>query len=515
MKKEIRLIKNFIVSALIMVLSINCYASIIGDNDGTAFITKREFEALKENFREQITNYNNSIDGKIDGAIANYLSGINLSIPERINLPESIISWPITLYVGSPFNYNKHYGEGSYNYATGVAQWTPFYRFSNTINRQIHTATFWASNVNANNEWSTFYNYSTTQTINGIKYGVIDSVLDDYRAQYNAMNWIMSFNQTAGSEGNFKSYLVCGITSAYTRTSGDQSFSTGRTYELVPSGTRYGVAGKTNGTSLQFDYALTYNWTMSATETLANISASQRKWTASSDGWQIATSTYNANPSWIIQYEIGKFNKIFNNTGYYVPVSYKNEVYLTNYHTAFKNLYSGNVTTIKVGDVGKGNTGLTWTCTGYDSPNFTIADINHCGKTDQFDTSFIKSDNLAYVNTDNDGGTVVVPMTAGQYLGKMEKSGKLSATLNLNYTGAKVKVILRKKQITDTNINSDDNILLDYGALKNQKYAEIDNNKDTKLTMEVNKGDQVYIKIINGANQDIVFNKPSLTIIAE
>lgn len=515
MKEKIQLIKKYLILFLIVVLNITCYASVVGDNDGSAFVTKAEFEVLKENFADQISDYNNSIDGKIDGAIANYLSGIKLSVPEEIKLPESILSWPITLYVGSPFDYNKHYGEGTYNYATGVAQWTPFFRFSNTINRQEHTAIFVASNAGSGNAWSTFYNYSTTQTINGVKYGIIDNVLDDYRAEYSAINWIMSYNMSGGGEGNFRSYLVGGITSAYTRTTGDERFSTGRTYGLVTSGTRFGTAGKTNGTALQFDYALTYTAASSPTQSLQNSSATNRKWTVSADGWQIATADYNKNPTWTIQYEIGKFNKLYNNTGYYVPVSYNNELYLTNYHTAFKNLYSGSVATIKIGDVGAGATGLTWTCTGYDSPNFTIADVDHCSKTNQFDTSFIKSDNLAYVNTDNDGSTVVVPMTVGQYLGKMQKSGKLNVTLNLNYTGTKVKVILRKKQITDTNINSDENILLEYGSLKNQKYAEIDNNSDTRLSMEVDKGDQIYIKVINGANQDIIFNKPSLTIIAE
>lgn len=512
--KKANLIKKIIALILFATLNINSFGAIVGDNDGSAFITKAEFETLKEDFADQITNYNNSVDRKIDGAIADYLSGISLSVPEKVNLPESILSWPITLYGASPFDYNKHYGEGTYNYATGVAQWTPLFRFSNTINRKHHTAIFLSSNETTSNSWSKFLNYSAIKTINGIKYAIIDSVLDDYKAIYSAVNWIMSFNPTGGSEGDFKSYLVCGITSAYKLTSGDAQYDKGRTYGLVTSGTRFGIAGKTNGTSLAFDYALTYNWTPSATETLANISATQRKWTASRDGWQIATAAYNQSPIWNIQYEVGKFNNIYNKNGYYVPVSYKNEIFLTNYHTAFKNLYTGSIRTVKIGD-GLGATGLTWTCTGYDSPNFTIADIAHCDKTDQFDTSFIKSDNLAYECIDDDGSTVVVPMTAGQYLGKMQKSGKLNVTLNLNYTGAKVKVILRKKQITDTNINSDENILLEYGSLKNQKYAEIDNNSDIRLSMEVDKGDQIYIKVINGANQDIIFNKPSLTIIAE
>ena len=56
-------------------LCINSFAAVVSDNDGTAFVTKAEFEALKQNFADQVTNYNDSIDSKIDGAIASYLAG--------------------------------------------------------------------------------------------------------------------------------------------------------------------------------------------------------------------------------------------------------------------------------------------------------------------------------------------------------------------------------------------------------------------------------------------------------
>ena len=67
---------------LVMALTISNYAAVVSDNDGSAFITKAEFEALKNDFADQVLNYNNSIDGKIDGAIASYLAGIRLSKKE-------------------------------------------------------------------------------------------------------------------------------------------------------------------------------------------------------------------------------------------------------------------------------------------------------------------------------------------------------------------------------------------------------------------------------------------------
>ena len=63
---------------LIFSLSMNCFSAIVSDNDGSAFITKAEFEALKKDFSDQIENYNNSIDSKIDGAIDSKIKGDRL-----------------------------------------------------------------------------------------------------------------------------------------------------------------------------------------------------------------------------------------------------------------------------------------------------------------------------------------------------------------------------------------------------------------------------------------------------
>ena len=48
--------------------------SAVGANDGSAFITKAEFDAVVNTFNEQMDNYANNIVSKVDGAIANYLA---------------------------------------------------------------------------------------------------------------------------------------------------------------------------------------------------------------------------------------------------------------------------------------------------------------------------------------------------------------------------------------------------------------------------------------------------------
>ena len=84
-KKAIKKYSKRILSLfLCLVMSINGYAAIVGDNDGSAFITKAEFDSLKNDFQSQIDQYNTSIDSKIDGAIANYLAGIRLAMQTEL-----------------------------------------------------------------------------------------------------------------------------------------------------------------------------------------------------------------------------------------------------------------------------------------------------------------------------------------------------------------------------------------------------------------------------------------------
>lgn len=69
---------TMLILLFIIILNIFSYSAIVSDNDGSAFVTKAEFESLKNNFSNQLDNYNSSIDEKIDGSIASYLAGINL-----------------------------------------------------------------------------------------------------------------------------------------------------------------------------------------------------------------------------------------------------------------------------------------------------------------------------------------------------------------------------------------------------------------------------------------------------
>ena len=71
-------IKKVLSLFMIVLLSIESFAAVVSDNDGSAFITKAEFDSLKNNFQSQLDAYNTGIDNKIDTAIASYLAGINV-----------------------------------------------------------------------------------------------------------------------------------------------------------------------------------------------------------------------------------------------------------------------------------------------------------------------------------------------------------------------------------------------------------------------------------------------------
>ena len=105
--KKYKKILSMLLLIILGLTQLMTYGAIVSDNDGTAFVTKAEFESLKNTFSDQVDNYNLSIDNKIDGAIAAYLAGL-ISKKERVELPYA--SWKKVT---------------SLNYALGNDYWYP------------------------------------------------------------------------------------------------------------------------------------------------------------------------------------------------------------------------------------------------------------------------------------------------------------------------------------------------------------------------------------------------------
>ena len=100
MRKSTKIVKRIMALFLVVLMSINSFGAVVSDNDGSAFITKAEFDSLKNNFQAQIDQYNTSIDSKIDGAIAGYLSGIKLGKKNPLTLDrKSMYTFPMTCFI--------------------------------------------------------------------------------------------------------------------------------------------------------------------------------------------------------------------------------------------------------------------------------------------------------------------------------------------------------------------------------------------------------------------------------
>ena len=69
MKESNKKIKKALATFLIVLMSIESFAAVVGDNDGAAFITKAEFDSLKNDFQSQLDHYSLPLDNKIYGAI--------------------------------------------------------------------------------------------------------------------------------------------------------------------------------------------------------------------------------------------------------------------------------------------------------------------------------------------------------------------------------------------------------------------------------------------------------------
>ena len=103
-------------------MSINSFAAVVGDNDGAAFITKAEFESLKNDFQSQINRYNSSLDNKIDGAIATYLEGV--SVGTQTEMKHQVPNYAAMRWIKDFFLYgNKRTFSGNETYTDTTGKW--------------------------------------------------------------------------------------------------------------------------------------------------------------------------------------------------------------------------------------------------------------------------------------------------------------------------------------------------------------------------------------------------------
>lgn len=86
MNKFVRFSKRLLALFIVAILNINTYATTTS-NDGSAFVTKAEFDTLINNFNKQMNIYQADLNAKIDNSIASYIGGLSGTTTVDISLP--------------------------------------------------------------------------------------------------------------------------------------------------------------------------------------------------------------------------------------------------------------------------------------------------------------------------------------------------------------------------------------------------------------------------------------------
>ena len=175
MKRKIKIVFCF---AMVIILSFCSMAAIVSDNDGSAFVTKSEFEALKNDFSSQIDNYNSSIDRKIDGAIASYLAGRRtVNVEEVTSILNNIYDRYFKPNTKKPYMFNRRdnqsYGDSDINHTMSLVVWfQPDYSGN----------TFLTSNGESSVRPKSYVNCMSKETIKGTTYYFDRGYLYDFSA---------------------------------------------------------------------------------------------------------------------------------------------------------------------------------------------------------------------------------------------------------------------------------------------------------------------------------------------
>lgn len=84
MKKYMKYIKRITALLVIAALNVHTFAST-SSNDGSAFITKADFDELVVDFNNKMSEYQSALNAKIDNAVANYIAGMSVVSTQTID----------------------------------------------------------------------------------------------------------------------------------------------------------------------------------------------------------------------------------------------------------------------------------------------------------------------------------------------------------------------------------------------------------------------------------------------
>lgn len=548
-----KIVKEIISIFILLLVSINTYAVTVGGNDGSAFITKAEFDSLKSNFQSQIDTYNKNIDSKIDNAIAAYLSGISISKEYILKLPTSILKYPIAIY-----NYENKYTVADFSTLTGDTKWWG-------PDLQLWMAYGWAQDISATagaGHQDSHFDVLKAKYVRGTKNKINDFVN------------IESYNSTTGKakvSGMTKNLKCTNVITSLEHTKNawnpqdkdygyilreDQSDRTN--WVGVYSGTFgniYANGAQLNKTNVVFNTLLipyiiirgalpTYTGTGDALyekfttpKTPANSVWNNGPEKAVLQGWNknVINNTFNF---------VSEISQIY--TGYkksgkeeLIPVSYDNIVYYENYKHYKQDLYSyfTDKQSYSIKDNKNDSTNYVPKISSYIDNGWTLnpegsTDINDAATRPWYQRSLINLSHLYYeVKLPYSGTVSNQMMTEGLIACELEKDVKvinIEIETEFENTTNKKYLAFSKDPITE----------FDPASISGAKFLKIYDNQDLTIggvekkeivagkksyyidaeNSGVKKGDKVYFKILWGPDDNSyvkIKSQPFVKVIAE
>ena len=217
MSNKMKKMSMSLIILLVFTLSINTFSAVVSDNDGSAFISKAEYDSLKSGFQSQLNGYFTSIDQKIDEAISNYLTGIKITVDGNVDALSPGTYWSIG-YFDRP-----RYKQA--NPLINVRVSRDFFSASNTRATSLDLLANWGKYFDNKTEFDPDTN-SDKSMVNNWRY--TDLIVEDvnktkntgakFVGVYNNAGHLISYTSTPPAK-NLAAYMSGGIN---TWTNGDQ-----------------------------------------------------------------------------------------------------------------------------------------------------------------------------------------------------------------------------------------------------------------------------------------------------
>lgn len=495
-----KILKSLFCIFLIFIVNTVSFAAIVSDNDGSAFVTKAEFEALKNNFNKQISDYSRSIDGKIDGAIASYLAGIQLSSEVTLANAVSKIEYPLYIYMKDP---TLTLTDWDTNGATPY--WAPSW-YIYLWGQRFNACFVCEKDMTVSKQIDWFYNGKWDTTLNKFK---ITDMITGVTGKASLVSKFYQFQDIWGNENYVSFGFTADQDSTYARTSRGTNWVTRD--KVRPSGRSLVTFAQESIVNPNLIIDAVWAWGSSNACTMGSSSANNEhylnQFKASSNGWSEGNNPSSIFLSPTLDFTSKGITKIYNandatNKRNEVPVAYENSIYLTNKNNFKKDLLNGSMTNCKGYNASsKGAPGVedpkafttVWRFGNFITPGWTLEP--------QFSTLTDASGNKHAKNKKSlmEPGDVYYETTTPYTNTKLNQT--MTDGILLTETEDKLKSLMVDFDVTNSDITKDKYICFSKNPIGEINYNNVSG--DTYLNIADNKnmtGAAKKIKLVSGHN---------------